>query len=75
MEPYKPVDCSLHDHYEAAAVRRQQVSLDVRGPEGIEERTGVITDILVSDGAEYLVLDGGPRIRLDHIESFSVSNS
>lgn len=75
MEPYKPIDCSLHDHYEAAAVRRQRVSLTARYPDSLGERTGIITDIVASDGAEYLVLDNGPRIRLDHIESFAVSQS
>ena len=75
MEPYKPIDCSLHDHYEAAAVRRQRMSLTARYPDSLRERTVIITDIVVSDGAEYLVLDNGPRIRLDHIESFAVSQS
>ena len=75
MQPYKPIDCSLHDRYEAAAIRRQRVSLVVYSADGTRELAGIITDVLVSNGAEFLVLDGATKIRLDQIQSFTESTS
>lgn len=67
MDDYEPIDCSLHDRYEAAAVRRELVR--VTWADG--EHTGLITNIEVTDGAEYLVLDQSVRVRLDNITGFS----
>lgn len=67
---YQPIDCSLHDRFEAAAVRRVPVRLRWNDSAGSLERTTTIRDVLVRDGAEYLVLDDGTTVRLDHIEGF-----
>ena len=72
MAPYEPVSCSLHDHYEAAAVRRQAVHIRWNEAGEAREHQGLITDIDVRDGAEFMVLDGAVRVRLDRIEDFSV---
>jgi Rho-binding antiterminator len=69
---YQPVDCGLHDRYEAASVRREIVRVEWRDGAG---RTGTakgrITDILVRSGAEYLVVSDGSTVRLDHIAAFA----
>lgn len=67
---YEPIDCSLHDRYEAAAVTKRRVKLTwMDGGESLE-RSGLITDVRVQAGAEYLVLEDGTSIRLDHITTF-----
>lgn len=70
MTDYRPIDCSLHDRMEAAAVLRTPVRLTWRADKGMQNGQGRITDILVRDGAEYLVLEDGAEIRLDRIETF-----
>ena len=67
---YQPIDCSLHDRFEAAAVRQRPVRIRWNDSGGHVERTTTIRDVLVRDGAEYLVLDDGTTVRLDHIEGF-----
>jgi len=67
---YQPIDCSLHDRFEAAVVTRRRVRLAwTEGDESVE-RTGLIADVRVQAGAEYLVLDDGTAVRLDHISAF-----
>ena len=69
MNDYRPIECSLHDRYEAAAVRRQRLHVSWAEADGTRRRTeGRISDIRVRDGAEYLVMSGGEEIRLDRIE-------
>ena len=68
MTDYKPIACSLHDRYEAAAVRASTVTL--RWADRPDAYVGRILDIRVQDGAEYLVLEGDVEVRLDHIEAF-----
>ena len=80
MSEYKPIDCSLHDRYEAAAILRQRVHLRWRHVEGeglrttaqahVRGHTGLITDIRTQGGAEFLVLDDTVVVRLDQIDSF-----
>jgi len=70
--PYEPVDCSLHDRFESAAVRQDRVRVEwticEEAPRTVE---GTIRDIVVRDGAEYLVMSDGSEIRLDRIRTFS----
>ena len=70
MTDYQPIDCSLHDRYEAAAVRRQTVEIAWSDGGGERTHTGRITDIGAEDGAEFMTLDGRVRVRLDRISSF-----
>lgn len=67
---YQPIDCSLHDRFEAAAVRKQTVRLTWVEEGASGERTGLIADVIVRAGAEYLVLDDGTWVRLDYIRTF-----
>ena len=72
MDSYRPVECSLHDRYEAAAVRGERVTLEW-SEEG-ERRVGYgqIRDIRVEGGAEWLLFHdearGAVTIRLDRVE-------
>ena len=69
-DSYQPVSCQLHSELELAAMHRAKLKLTT--PDG--EFTGRITDIIVKDRAEYLILqddDSGTthRLRLDSINS------
>jgi transcriptional antiterminator Rof (Rho-off) len=69
--PYVPIDCSLHDRFEAAAVRRDRVRVEwTESAEALHTVEGTIRDIVVRGGAEYLVMSDGPEIRLDRIRTF-----
>ncbi len=73
-DPYHPIDCSLHDRFEAAAVRRQPVRVEWSEASGSSRETrGTIRDIVVRGGAEYLVMADGPEIRMDRITGFSTN--
>lgn len=61
---YVPVDCSLYDRYEAASTLCQRVEL--RLVDG-STRTGRIVDLHVKEKVEWMNLDDGSEIRLDHI--------
>ena len=65
---YQPVDCSLHDRYEAWAVRRTLLTVAWSDGESTGESDQVrIADTRVANAAEYLILSDGTQIRLDHI--------
>lgn len=65
--PYRPIDCSFYDRLEEAATMRRRVGLRFYA-DGSETYTeGVITDLLIREGAEWLVLADGRRIRLDDL--------
>jgi Rho-binding antiterminator len=68
MSGYTPIDCNLYDRYEAWATLRTPLVIAHRTADGTVLTTpGTITDLRNEDGAEWLVLGGGERIRLDHI--------
>ena len=69
MNEYKPIACATHDRIEAAATLRTRVRVTWRDGGSIAEREGVVEDVSVRDGAEYLVIDGA-QVRLDWIEVF-----
>ncbi len=78
-EPYLPIDCSLHDRFESAAVRRERVRVTWTTSSGDEsggpmESVGMIRDVVARDGAEYLVMSNGSEIRLDRIVSFAIDS-
>ena len=68
---YQPISCNLYDYLEQAATRRHTVRLEL--DEGGEMRLveGIILDLFVKDKVEYLRLDIGKEIRLDHINTFN----
>ncbi len=68
MTDYKPIDCSVHDRLEHFAVRRTPVTVRFAQADGTErERDGQINDLYARDGAEYLRMDDGTEVRLDHL--------
>ena len=73
MTDYRPIACSLHDRMESAAVLGQLVQITWRNGFAEEVVSGQIADILVRDGAEYLLLKDSVEIRLDRIDSFELA--
>lgn len=76
MNDYRPISCSFHDRLESFAVLRvpcRIVFLDADGTE--RECVARIHDVRVRDGAEYLLVDGGPEIRLDRLRSVERADS
>lgn len=65
--PYVPIDCEFHDVLEAIATRRTRVPIVFRRDDDPVTLHARIVDIVVRDGAEYLVLDSGESIRLDRL--------
>lgn len=71
-DEYRPIDCSLHDRFEAAAVRRAPVHVSWTPVDGDpREIEGLIRDVRAREGVEYLLMDDGTEIRLDRIRAFS----
>lgn len=68
-DPYRPIDCGVHDRLEALAVLRRTVTVEWVGEDGTAASgtVGRILDIQVAEGAEWLILEGGERIRLDRL--------
>lgn len=67
---YSPIDCSLHDHLEAAATlggKRRIVYYDEGA--GSTEVLARIVDVFAKGGEEFIRLDTGALIRLDRLES------
>ncbi|MEW5799702.1 MAG: hypothetical protein AB1728_11930 [Bacteroidota bacterium] len=66
---YQSISCSYYDQLEAYATQRTRCSI-VHKMDGNEQIIdGFIADLFAKDGAEYLKLDNGTVIRLDHIVS------
>jgi transcriptional antiterminator Rof (Rho-off) len=67
---YQPVSCDMHDRYEAAAVKKQDVELEFN-LDGVPQRErGKIEDVYSSDGKEFVKFrsrGGAVDIQLDHI--------
>lgn len=66
---YQSIGCSYYDQLEAYAVRRTRCSIVYNVKSAEQTTDGVIVDLFAHDGAEYLKLDNGTVIRLDHIVS------
>lgn len=67
---YQPISCDMHDRYEAAAVKKQDVELEFN-LDGVPQRErGKIEDVYSSDGKEFVKFrshTGAVDIQLDHI--------
>jgi transcriptional antiterminator Rof (Rho-off) len=71
-KPYHPISCSLHDQMESASVLRQRVTLSVDSGDEATTLVGLIKDILVKDGEEFLIMDNDASIRLDRVNSLDL---
>ncbi|MFA6541806.1 MAG: hypothetical protein WCT99_09415 [Bacteroidota bacterium] len=67
--PYQKISCSFYDQLEALATKRTLCMILFRDNEQEETAEGTIVDLFSRDGAEYLKLDKGLIIRLDHLIS------
>jgi Rho-binding antiterminator len=68
-ETYRSIGCSYYDQLEAYAVKRTRCSIVYRSDESDKTAEGIIVDLFAQDSAEFLKLDDGTMIRLDHIVS------
>ena len=69
-EPYRPIDCSLYDHYEAWATLRTVVHLEHVSEDGTPHISeGRIVDLFLRGKEEWLRLDDDTEVRLDRIRS------
>ena len=62
---YVPVDCNKYDHFEIAAMRRQDIKVifkDYPSP-----YSGKIKTLTIDQKVEYLITSDGYKIRLDRI--------
>ncbi len=61
---YEPIDCNVYDHYEAAATLERNARFTLADGSTV---TGIIGDLFIRDGAEWMRLKEGREIRLDQI--------
>jgi Rho-binding antiterminator len=67
---YQSISCSYYDQIEAYATKRTRCSILYQ--DGSEKTAdGIIVDIYSKESAEYLKVDDGTVIRLDHIISIN----
>lgn len=67
MNEYKPISCSFYDYLEAFAVKKIDCIIVFNESGKPEQTTGIITDLFSKNKIEYLLLDSGKTIRLDHL--------
>ncbi len=68
MSDYTPIDCNLYDRYEAWATLRTPLVILHRDDHDVELKSeGRIVDLRNEEGAEWLVMEHGERIRLDRV--------
>lgn len=70
MQKYQNISCSYYDQLEAFATRKTECVI-VYNDGSEKNETGVIVDLFAHDGAEYLKLNNGTVIRLDHLVSIN----
>lgn len=69
-DTYHPVSCDMHDRYEAAAVKKQDVELQFDLDGTPQRERGRIADVYTADGKEFVKFtsaSGSVDIQLDHI--------
>ncbi len=73
MQAYTPISCSYYDHLEAIATTKKVCSIIYRVLEEDHTATyaGVIVDLYARNKEEFMVLDNGLTIRLDHLASMN----
>ncbi len=67
-KPYTPISCDLHDHLLAYATLRRICVVIYTNEAGEEvDVQDQIVDVYTQSGEEFLKLQGGTVIRLDHL--------
>ena len=69
-QKYHPINCHFYDELELLAVRQQKCEIIFHTTsDKIESITDTIVDFKIINQAEYMVLEGGNKIRLDYLIS------
>lgn len=67
---YRPISCTFHDRLEDHAVRRSEVPVRIRMPDGTEiDFRARILDLFARDGADWVVFSPDITVRLDRLVS------
>lgn len=66
-DEYQPVDCGFYDELGLRMMRGRSCTLVVEEGDQTEMLHASIDDVYTEGDAEYVHLDTGRRIRLDHI--------
>ncbi len=67
---YQPISCAFHDELEALATLRKEVVIQFKDPQGhIRELNARIRTFQTRASEEFMILDSGLEIRLDHLIS------
>lgn len=74
-EPYAPVNCDFTDELEFVAVRKIPVAVSHWSEKDqLVQSEGRIMDIETTAAKEeFLVMSGGERVRLDHIQEIKIT--
>ena len=69
--PYHPISCSYYDRLESLATRRQRCEVAYYSDALQENQTilGYIIDLYSKNQEEFMVMDTGLVVRLDHLVS------
>lgn len=68
MQDYQPVNCEFHDVIESCATLRKPVAILRKNANGIHVAIqATIVDVFARQGVEYLQIQSGELIRLDHL--------
>ena len=72
---YNPIDCNMYDFFEEAATVKK-LSHFLISEEGMIDIsvTARIVNLFAKDGEEFMALDNGLIVRLDHVKSINDIN-
>lgn len=69
---YQPINCDFYDYLEIAAMRKTPVTIALDATlAGQSHYQGLIQNLVVEDGIEYMILEGEQKVRLDAIQTFN----
>jgi transcriptional antiterminator Rof (Rho-off) len=66
---YQPIDCTLYDHFEIAAIRKTPVIIDYTDEMNLLTISTIIKTLVTENKVEYLMTMDNLSIRLDKILS------
>ena len=70
-QPYIPISCSFYDYLEEAATLKQMASISYMQEGELLEIVSRIKTLFIKDKVEYMELESGQFVRLDHLVSFN----
>ncbi len=69
-QPYHPINCHFYDELELLAIRKKECEIIYQNDTGTPiSITSKIIDFKIEEKVEYMVLEGGEKIRLDYLIS------